>query len=103
MRRILIADDNDAIGTSELDNKPEKESVDINDEVLVPEGDSAQTDGSIPVHQADALKFLACSCVNERKATMLVSRKLTGVLLSQTLFQLRNCLPEWYKTKYGLK
>jgi hypothetical protein len=101
--RMSAADGNDAIGTSELDNKPEKESVDINDEVLVPEGDSAQTDGSIPAHQADALKYLACSCVNERKATMLVSRKLTGVLLSQTLYQLRNCLPDWYKTKYGLR
>ena len=101
--RMDAADGNDAIGTSELDNKPEKESVDINDEVLVPEGDCAQTDGSIPVHQADALKYLACSCVNERKATMLVSRKLTGVLLSQTLYQLRNCLPDWYKTKYGLR
>ena len=101
--RMSAADGNNAIGTSELDNKPEKESVDINDEVLVPEGDSAQTDGSIPAHQADALKYLACSCVNERKATMLVSRKLTGVLLSQTLYQLRNCLPDWYKTKYGLR
>lgn len=93
---------NDSIATDAIDNKPADEGTDIEKEVVELDDCTTQEGGSVPVHQAEALKFLAASCVNKRKATALVSRKVTGVMLSNTLKSLNNVLPAWYKKKYGL-
>lgn len=62
-----------------------------------------QVDAELPAPAEAAVRFLAASAVNHRKATALVSRKISGVMLVETLFQLRNCLPEKYKRKYGIR
>ena len=95
---------NDTVGTEQTDNKPADIGTNIEEEVVKVTDCSCQnTENTVPTVQTDALKYLAASCVNQRKATALVSRKLTGVLTSKALSELRNCLPGWYKKKYNLK
>lgn len=95
---------NDTVGTEQTDNKPADTGTNIEEEVVKLDDCTCQnTENSVPTVQSDALKYLAASCVNQRKATALVSRKLTGVMTSQALADLRNCLPAWYKKKYNLK
>ena len=64
-------------------------------EVTVSEG--------IPEEQAAALKYLASSAVNHRSATVAVSRKFTGAMLTDMLHQLRYCLPNSFVQKYRVK
>ena len=95
---------NDTVGTEQTDNKPADIGTNIEEEVVKVTDCSCQnTENSVPTVQTDALKYLAASCINQRKATALVSRNLTGVLTSKALSDLRNCLPGWYKKKYNLK
>lgn len=95
---------NDTTGTEQTDNKPADIGTNIEEEVVKVTDCSCQnTENSVPTVQTDALKYLAASCINQRKATALVSRNLTGVLTSKALSELRNCLPGWYKKKYNLK
>lgn len=94
---------NDGAGTVCVDDKPADTGYNIEEEVVKLDDCTTQEGGSVPTVQNDALRYLAASAINKRKATALVSRKLTGVLLSRTLYELRNCLPKWYKAKYNLK
>ena len=95
---------NDTVGTEQTDNQPADVGTSIEEEVVKVTDCSCQnTENSVPTVQTDALKYLAASCINQRKATALVSRNLTGVLTSKALSDLRNCLPGWYKKKYNLK
>ena len=95
---------NDTVGTEKTDNQPADVGTSIEEEVVKVTDCSCQnTENSVPTVQTDALKYLAASCINQRKATALVSRNLTGVLTSKALSDLRNCLPGWYKKKYNLK
>ena len=50
-----------------------------------------------------SMRLLAASTVNTRKATAMVSRNCSGVLLDETLNALKNHLPEKFKQKYRLK
>ena len=95
---------NDTVGTEQTENQPADGGTSIEEEVVKVTDCSCQnTENSVPTVQTDALKYLAASCINQRKATALVSRNLTGVLTSKALSDLRNCLPGWYKKKYNLK
>lgn len=94
---------NDTIGTDNVDNSPADEGVDIEKEVIEPSGDSVQdTTNAVPHMMRNSMRYLAASAVNVRKATALVSRECTGVLLSQMLHDLRNTLPKSFKRKYGI-
>lgn len=98
-----------------LDEKPFKGGVETEDpeQVCVPEGDNEQeakdhatptvnTDDTMPKPVDEALKFLSASSVAHRKATALVSKRISGVMLSQTLKALRHHLPAKFKAKYGI-
>lgn len=49
---------------------------------------------------AAALRYLASSALNHRAATVAVSRRLSGPMLSKLMHQLRYCLPEDFAKKY---
>jgi hypothetical protein len=49
------------------------------------------------------MKFYVASNINQRKATALLSKKFTGAVLQHTLMTVRNCLPENFKKKYGVR
>lgn len=64
--------------------------------------DDVEVDADLPQPVEDSMRFLTASAVNHRKATALVSRKIGGVLLVNTLYQLRHILPDYYKKKYRI-
>lgn len=93
----------DLIAYKDEDTKPADEGVDISEEPAVPEGDSAQVSGAIPTRARAAIKALALSSVTKRRATVMVSREFSGILLNQMLHTLRYRLPEDFKRKYGIR
>lgn len=77
--------------------------VNIETEKVEYSGDSAQVEREVPNTIQESMKYLAVSAVNHRKATAILSHRLTGVMLHDMLYSLRNQLPEKYKAKYNLK
>lgn len=86
-----------------LDSDKADEGVDVTKEVIEPEGDTAQTDGTTPTIVDESMKYLAVSAVNHQKATAAVARNISSRLLVNMLHELRYVLPEKFKTKYRIK
>lgn len=86
-----------------LDTKAADTGVNIETEKVEYSGDSAQVEREVPNTIQESMKYLAVSAVNHRKATAILSHRLTGVMLHDMLYSLRNQLPEKYKAKYNLK
>lgn len=82
-------------GTEDADETDEVADVVNSSDVEVAEG--------IPEDKATALKYLAASAVNHRSATVVVSRSISGPMLSSMLHQLRYCLPKYFCQKYNIK
>jgi hypothetical protein len=70
---------------------------------LVNEEEIKVTVPDVKEEVANAMKFYVASNINQRKATALLSKKFTGAVLQHTLMTVRNCLPENFKKKYGVR
>ena len=86
-----------------LDSDKADEGVDVTKEVIEPEGDTAQTDGTTPTIVDESMKYLAVSAVNHQKATAAVARNISSRLLVNMLHELRYVLPAKFKAKYSIK
>lgn len=89
-----------------------------NDEVMVPPdpiseevvemepgegGDEDVTvDPVLPESAAMAVRYLAASAINHRKATAIMSRRVSGRILREMLHELRYRLPKDFCKKYGI-
>ena len=100
---MTTMEEEDTVVSEVLDEKPADTGVDITEETAVRTGDNTQDENNtVPTTVTDAVKFLAASSVNHRKATALVSKRFAGVLLNRTLHDLRHHLPEKFVKKYNL-
>jgi len=100
---MTTMEEDDTVVSEVLDEKPADTGVDITEETAVHTGDNAQDESNaVPTVVTDAVKFLATSTVNHRKATALVSKRFAGVLLERTLYELRHHLPQKFVKKYNL-
>lgn len=98
-------DPGEDVSASEDTPSTTEETLDTEDSPEIKEDtpkEDVQVDADLPKPVEDSMRFLAASAVNHRKATALVSRKLTGVMLTNILYQLRHHLPDFYKKKYGI-
>lgn len=84
------------------DTSPADTGVNINVEVVKPEDSEITVDEDVPEKQATAMRYLTASAINHRKATAIMSHRISGALLADTLYQLRYRLPESFKRKYRL-
>ena len=100
---MVTMSDDDTIVSEVLDDEPADTGFDIQEEIVVPSGDSVNVEGTVPTVVEQSMRMLAVSAVNTRKATALVSRTCAGVMLDETLNALRHHLPENFKQKYRLK
>ena len=78
---------------------PENDKVE-EDETPVVEGADVEVPADVPTQMAKALRYLASTSVNHRNATTLVSRSLSGPMLSEMLHVLRHHLPAKFVSKY---
>lgn len=99
---MIKMSEEDTVVSEVLDDKAADTGYDITEEVVEHKGDSISVDGSVPTVVEDSMRFLAASTVNQRKATVLVSRYVSGPILEDTLNKLKNHLPESFKKKYNL-
>lgn len=90
----------DTVISDVLDEKIKE--ADIADEIIHEDDDAITPEARMPSVVEKSMRMLAASTVNSRKATALVSRTCSGVLLDETLSALRNHLPEKFKQKYRL-
>ena len=100
-RMTSMEADDAAVVDEVLDTAPADTGTDITEEVVKPEVDIQVTD-NLPDKVAEAMRYLAASRVNERKATALVSKRISGALLQDTLHKLRHHLPAEFKRKYKI-
>ena len=64
---------------------------------------TVEVDPVIPEPEAKALRYMAASAINHRKATVIVSQRLSGRVLTDMLYELRYKLPDNFKKKYQLE
>ena len=100
---MVTMSDDDTVVSEVLDDAPADTGFDIQEEVVEPSGDSVNIEGTVPTVVEQSMRMLAVSAVNTRKATALVSRTCAGVMLDETLSNLKNHLPEKFNAKYRLK
>ena len=91
----------DTVISEILDEKADE--VKLPDEVIHEDDDAIVPEARMPSVVEKSMRLLAASTVNTRKATAMVSRNCSGVLLDETLNALKNHLPEKFKQKYRLK
>ncbi len=89
------AEDSDEEDDEKLPAEVEKEVVDPATDVEAKDVGDAKTEAS--------MKFLAASIINERKATVLVSRRYTSSVLRRVSHELRHILPRNFVRKYNIK
>jgi len=82
---------------------PAGDTVEENTETPVVEDSDVDVPADVPTQMSRALRYLASSSVNHRNATTLLSRKLSGPMLTEMLHALRYHLPEKFIRKYGVK
>lgn len=82
---------------------PEGDTVEGTSETPVVEDSDVDVPADVPTQMSRALRYLASSSVNHRNATTLLSRKLSGPMLSEMLHMLRYHLPAKFIRKYGVK
>lgn len=75
----------------------------VEEETPVVEGADVDVPADVPTQMANALRYLASSSVNHRNATTLLSRKLSGPMLSEMMHVLRHHLPAKFIKKYNVK
>ena len=73
------------------------------DTTPVAEPEDVEVPEDVPTAFARSLKYMAASAVNHRNATTLVSRSLSGPMLSEMLHALRHHLPAKFCKKYNVK
>lgn len=111
-------DPNDIMGgdeVKEVTRQPEVihddlvDSIDdaISDEVVQmtpgePSDAVVTADPVLPKDVSACVRYLAASTINHRKATAIMSNRISGVLLMDTLYKLRYRLPKRFLKKYNL-
>lgn len=87
----------------ELMNPPDPISAEVVEMKPGEGGDEDVTvDPVLPESAAMAVRYLAASAVNHRKATAIMSRRVSGRILRQMLHELRYRLPKKFCQKYGI-
>lgn len=100
---VVKMEDDKAVVDEVIGEKTADIGADITEETVVREGDNAQDeDGSTPTVVNHTCRYLARSAVNHRKSTALMCKRIAGPMLSRTLYELRNQLPQRFKDKYKL-
>ena len=101
-----IHEDTDAgMDEDELVDTPPEEDR-ISEEVVKAEPGSpmestVEVDPVIPAPAAAAMRYLAASAINHRKATAIMSHRLTGRMLVDMVHELRYRLPKSFLQKYS--
>lgn len=95
--------DNEVIEDDQVTTPPDP----ISEEVVEMEpgegGDEDVTvDPVLPESAAMAVRYLAASAINHRKATAIMSRRVSGRILRELLHELRYRLPKNFCRKYGI-
>ena len=85
-----------------LDESPADTGIDISEEVVEPTPADVVVDENVPTAKADIIRYMTASTINHKKATVIMSNKISGKYLANTLYELRHCLPENFKRKYRL-
>lgn len=99
---VVTMKEEDTVVSDVLDDDAADIGFDVTEETVEPSGDTINVDGSVPTVVEQSMRLLAAGAVNARKATALVSRTCSGVMLGDALHQLRNHLPEKFLKKYGI-
>lgn len=100
---VTRMEDENTVVEEVLDTKPADVGADITNEVVKPEQSDVAVEVDIPEPAAETLRFLVASEVNRRKATALVSKRISGRMLQDTLHRLRHHLPPSFKRKFNVK
>lgn len=82
---------------------PEADTVEEPSSTPVVEDSDVDVPADVPTQMSRALRYLASSSVNHRNATTLLSRKLSGPMLTEMLHMLRYHLPAKFIRKYDVK
>lgn len=85
-----------------VDTNPADDGINTADETIEYSGDSAQVDGSVPTTMGRAMKMLAVSAINQRRATACLSRQYTSRVTEKMLHELRYALPDEFKRRYEI-
>lgn len=97
---LVRMEEEDTVVEKVLDTDPADTGFDITEEVVERNDPEIEVDAATPAPVEATLRYHAASTVNHRKSTAIVTRKIAASFMNDTLYRLRNHLPERFKKKY---